>query len=416
MIEGKASLVIDLGNSETRVKTIFGKTETGEPVSRLSIIPNKFGRLAEDKLRLLGLGDYSPSNSKVLVVDAGYNVGPHDNQPTPAELEETSIFCTGEMCDREIGTSSLTPSSSIKKYDAGISMLSIRAALLEGIYHIADITKSTIDSVNVDWSVSVLLPPSDIDLGKDVIKHKIYNIKHIKFLMPDIEKEIRIENVEVYPEGFCAFMGAIFETKRRIRPGSDKILPSATLVIDIGAGTTDLCIIKGGRLIDGSRHSEDVGGNQVFQNLGQALRRDLGKSLSRDTLIEASITGIARIGSRDINVVSHLKNARQVVSTNIVSAIRNYIESSDYSVFDIENILICGGGAEEYCENSERLGLATLGQLVRKELAELMSYSTFLERPSISKQVIVDGVEYMKEEKISSRLLNIIGAGVIAEK
>ena len=53
MVEGKASLVIDLGNSETRVMTIFGKTESGDPIQRLSILPNKFGELAKRDERLL---------------------------------------------------------------------------------------------------------------------------------------------------------------------------------------------------------------------------------------------------------------------------------------------------------------------------------------------------------------------------
>ena len=59
MIVGKASLVVDLGNSETRVVTLFGNTELGEPKLRLSILSNKFGELSEKDNRLLNSPDYN---------------------------------------------------------------------------------------------------------------------------------------------------------------------------------------------------------------------------------------------------------------------------------------------------------------------------------------------------------------------
>lgn len=392
MIQGKAALIIDLGNSETRVMTMFGSTETGEPLSRLSVLSNKFGELTEKDSRLLNNPDYNALNSKVFMVG------------------EDSVFCSGYMCDREKGTASLRPSSSIKKYDSLISMYSVRLALLQGFYHVADIAKTDIELVDVDWTISVLLPPSDLELGAERMKQNILDISRIKFLIPNFEKKVNIEAVRVFPEGFCAFIGEVFENRRKIREGYMPVLNSSTLVVDIGAGTTDLCIIKDAKLVDGSRHSEETGGNQVFQKMNMELRRKFGKNFPEDSLRDASVSGVIKVGAREIDISKDISVARKDVATKLSSAIRNYIESSDYSIYDIENILICGGGAE-ICGKDMR----PLGDYLRDDLKVWMSYSNFLEIPTVNKVVNVNGVDYLQKEKISPRLLNIIGAGVLSE-
>lgn len=391
MVDGRASLIVDLGNSETRVITIFGTNEDGSSRQRLSILSNKFGELTNRKL--LNNTDYNESNSKVFYVN------------------EDTLFCSGYLCDREKGTASLRPSATIKKYDSLISMYSLRLAFLEGYYHIADITKTNIEFINVDWDVTVLLPPSDLELGVSKFKENIFNLGKIKFEIPDFEKRLSINSVRVLPEGFCAFIGEVFENKRKIRPGYEKVPMSSTLVIDIGAGTTDLCIIKDAKLIDSSRYSEETGGNQVFQKINGELRKSLGKNFPEDSLREASVTGKIKVGARDIFILDEINTARRSVATKLSMSIRNYIESSDFSIFDIEHILICGGGAEECGSN-----MKPLGDFLKDDLVDWMSYSTVLEIPSVNEIVTKDGMDYLKRVKLSPRLLNIIGASILSEK
>lgn len=390
MIEGKASLVIDLGNSETRVETIFGKTKTGKPRKRISTFTNKFGDLPDK--RLLSNADYSEDNSKVFEVGG-------------------NLICTGEMCDKEKGTSALRPSSSNKKYESLITLYTLNRAFLQGYYDIADMAKQTVSSIDVSWTVSVLLPPSDLDLGAEKMKEMVKSINKITYLLPNLEKEIKIDSVRVYPEGFCAFVGTVFENSRKIRKGFESVLKSSTLVIDIGAGTTDLCIVKDTKLVDGSRYSEETGGNQVFQKMNMELRKKFGKNFPEDSLRESAVSGVIKVGARKIDITSELTFARKEVATKLSSTIRNYIESSNYSIYDIENILICGGGADS-CGSE----LKPLGDYLKEDLKNWMSYSVFLDIPEQEKVVEgSDGNEYVEKEEISPRLLNIIGAGVLSE-
>ena len=184
------------------------------------------------------------------------------------------------------------------------------------------------------------------------------------------------------------------------------VLNSSTLVIDIGAGTTDFCIIKDAKLVDGSRHSEEIGGNQVFQKINTELRRKFGKNFPEDSLRDSAVTGTIKVGdiSKEIGV------ARKNIATRLSSTIRNYIESSDFSIYDIENILICGGGAAPCGKD-----MKPLGEFLKEDLKVWMSYSNFLDMPYADTIVEIDGVNYLQKEQISSRLLNIIGAGVLSE-
>lgn len=393
MLEGRASLIIDLGNSETRVITMYKQFEDSAPVQKLSIISNKFGELAEKDMRLLKSGDYNEENSKVF------------------RINNTQVFCSGYICDREKGTASLRPSSSIKKYNSAITMYSLRLAFLEGFNHISEMTGELIELIDILWDVTVLLPPSDLELGAEKIKKDVLGLSRIEFLIPDVAKNIRINNVTVFPEGFCAFIGAVFENRRKIRPSFENVIMSSTLVIDIGAGTSDLCIIKDAKLVDGSRHSEETGGNQVFQKMNTELRRKFGKNFPEDSLRMASVTGVIKIGAKEVDISKDIGVARKDVATKLSSAIRNYIESSDFSIYDIENILICGGGAEECGKN-----MKPLGKFLEEDLKVWMSYSNFLSIPAYDKLVEKDGIQYVEKQRVSPRLLNVIGASVLSEK
>lgn len=391
MVEGKAKLVIDLGNSETRVMTIFGKTKSGKPKRRLTTISNKFGELFDDKL--LNVPDYTAENSKVFVVDGG-------------------TICAGLMCDKEKGTASMRPSASFKKYESTITTYSLRLAFLQGFMDVADITKQEVSSVDVAWDVFILLPPSDLELGKEKLQETIKGINEIDFLMPVFKKPIKVDNVRVFPEGFCAFIGEVFESGKQIRQGFKDVLKSSALVIDIGAGTTDLCIIDDVKLVQESRHSEETGGNQVFQKINTELRRKLGKNFPEDSLRKAAVSGTIKVGAREIDVRQEVAVAKKDIAAKLSVAIRNYIESSNFDVLDIENILICGGGADD-CEVTD--GMRPLGDYLKENLEVWMNYSNFLEIPYEDKIVEVNGDEVVKKEPISPRLLNIYGAGVLSE-
>lgn len=379
MVEGTVKLVVDLGNSETRVSTIFGKTRTGKPRSRTSVLSNKFGELLNEDL--LSNEDYTGENSKVFVVG------------------RDSLYCSGEMCDKEKGSAAMRPSTSLKKYSSDISKLSLNMAFLQGYQDISEMFQNE-DDFNIIWDVAVMLPPSDMDVGQEAIIQMVKDITELNFKLPDFHTKVAVNSVNVYPEGFCAFIGTVFENPTKIRKGFNGLLKSSTLVVDIGAGTTDLCIIQDCKLIDNSRYTEETGGNQVFQKVNRDLRKRFARNFSEDSLREASVTGSIKIGAKVVDISDIINDAKKDVVVKLSSSIKNYLESSDVSIYGIENILVCGGGA---CEDES--GLRSLGSYLKDELSIWMEYSNF-----------IGDVFDDKGEVLSPRLLNILGASILSSR
>lgn len=190
MVQGTAKLVIDLGNSETRVKTYFGKTMKGNPRSRLTVMSNRYAEVPKNLLEgYLNDGVYTDEDSRIF--DCNGN-----------------IYCAGRLCEEELAHASSRPTAMEKKYSSLVSKLSIHSAFSQGFMDVAQFANCSIDSVDVDWEVIVLLPPEDLQIGGKQMGEMIRSIERIDFLMPDLHKEIRIKDggVRVLPEGFCAFL------------------------------------------------------------------------------------------------------------------------------------------------------------------------------------------------------------------
>ena len=108
MITGTAKLVVDLGNSETRVKTIYGKTAKGNVRERLSILDNRYSIVPDEKLDLYLKGDtYSSESSYVFERNGIY-------------------YCNGDVCNIEMAQTSLKRSMNLRLLCLRSSMLSDR--------------------------------------------------------------------------------------------------------------------------------------------------------------------------------------------------------------------------------------------------------------------------------------------------
>ena len=388
MITGTAKLVVDLGNSETRVMTLFGKTAKGNPRKRMAVLGNRYSIISEEKLETyLSGGTYTEENSAVF------------------RLPNGSLYCNGDLCNMEMAQTSVRPSALEKKYETLISKLSLINAIKQGIEDVAVFSNCDMESVDVDWELYLLLPPEDIDAGAKQIADMAKSITSIDFVMPKFKSDIRVTKVNVYPEGMCAFFGVIFERKGVPRPDYRYLIETgeSTVIFDIGAGTTDIVMVKGSQVIQSSRFTKEIGGNNVHRIVQRALRNK-GISLPEEVLREGVNTGYVRSGSRTVDITEDIAEAKRTVSNQLVDAVQEFFESSMISIRTIANILICGGGAEE----SANENIAPIANYVVDYMRRLTPDLKRIEMPT---SVSTDGIE----EKLSPRLLNIIGAGILAE-
>lgn len=386
MVNGTATLVVDLGNSSTRVKTYFGKTSKGTPRNRLSFLDNRYGVIPEDKLgNYLGSDVYTEENSRIFR---------HDD----------ILYCNGNICNTEFSATAIRPTALEKKYSSLVTKLTIINALCRGYEDIAEFTNSDIESVNVDWELVLLLPPDDIDAGAGKLVELAKSITSIDFVMPELKKEINIVGGTVYPEGFCALIGILFESKGVVRPDYAYLVEedTTTLICDIGAGTTDFMLAEGANVITSTRFTKEIGGNNVHQRVRRLLK-DEGVVLNDRIVRKGTETGFVKSGAKTYDITAQINRAKSEVSNQLVDAVQEFFEDNMLPVQSINNLLICGGGAE----SSDNEDIKPIADYIEEYMLRLSPDIHLVELPN----VVING----EEEKASPRLLNIIGAGILAE-
>lgn len=389
MVYGVATLIVDLGNSETRVKTYFGRTQKGNRRSKLSYISNVFSTIEreDDLQRALGNSEYNGNNSKVFSVNG-------------------IKYCNGMIQDSEFNATSFRPTAQDKKYTSLSTKLSMYCAFMRGYEDISRWTQTDIESLSVEWNVTVLLPAGDLDLGAEKLADMIKNLGSLNFEMPNVKKDLNILRVNVLPEGFAALLGVMFQSYGKLRPGYEQIADkdTYTLIIDIGAGTTDISVAKGGKVISNSRKSVEVGGNNVQVAVKKMLSKK-GLNRIKDTWFrEACETGILRVGVNRLEIFDEINSAKSMVAVKLVNAIKEFLEENTVDIMDVSYLLVCGGGAVVNEGISE---LEPIANYITKYLAEISMGIELIDMPDYE-----DDGEILQ---VSPRLLNIIGASIASE-
>jgi len=384
MIKASATLIIDMGNSETRVATVYGKTMNGVPRLIISKIPNSFAELPE------GYEipeEYKNENSIVF----NYK----NNKP----------FTSGELCEREFPVSSVRPTAIEKKYEAFSTELTLNATLLEGYRSVAKITGADIDDLDISWKVVVLLPPADMFVGAKQVADKVRSIKSLNFIQPDFTADIDITEVNVYPESLMAFMGVVFGIGGTINSGMKNLLKETILIIDIGAGTTDFCVVKNSSIIEDTKETVDTGGNNVHQKVRQMLKRE-GLALPDKVVQEATVRGTVKDGSRELSIVDKINDAKEMVASALTGAIRDFFESTQFPARTIEKVLVVGGGSM----TPKVEGIKSMSEYLVKYLHGFAPNADLVEIPQINIETST-GVF-----GATPRELNVLGALVVSTR
>lgn len=402
MVDGKATLVIDLGNSETRVETKKGGSEV------LTILDNGYSEMdMSDVAALVSNGEYNGMNSRIFYMNG-------------------DLYCNGLVCEREYFSTRFRPTSADKKHSSITTKVTLPNALRQGYEDLAKMTGCDIDSIDVVWDVVVLMPPEDLessvpierDADGNVVKEitgwqkmsqTVKSITSINFLLPEVRKDIKIDKVAVLPEGFCALLAVIFEKKGKLRPEytylTDK--DNTTIIFDIGAGTTDIVLAVGGKVVSRSRTTVPVGGNNVVQSMRKYLKKN-NINLRDDAIIRGCEEGFVRSGEKTFDIVTQVNKIKKQVAVILIEAANQYFEQNNLSINSITNMLVCGGGAE----SPKNPDIYPIAMYLVKKLTERSGNSIGIVKiPEASSTGISSG----ESKTMSPRLLNIIGAGIAAD-
>lgn len=393
MTSGVAKLIVDLGNSSTRVRVVYGKSAKGVPRIRKTELSNRFHNLgpAEETgelRRLLENDSYTGENSSIFRMNGEY-------------------YCNGKVCASEYNGGSIRPSASgLRKYQDMACKLALVNAFRFGFEAVQDITGCDLDMLDISWELVLQLPPEDLDGdGPKKLADMARSITSVDFILPKMSLMVNIGKVKIFSEGMCALVAVVLETPEKPRKEYEYLRDpdEITMVLDIGAGTSDMSLAQGIKIITSSRYTANIGGNNVTERVDDLLRRK-GIRLSDKIISNGAVSGFVKIGGHMEDISKDVATARSEVSQNLVNEVNKFLERNSYSLQSINNLLICGGGAVD----SEIEGVQSLAEYIVKYIKQISKYINVIELPYTADE---DGIK----KKISPRDLNIIGATILAE-
>lgn len=401
MVSVEAILVLDLGNSSTKVTVMHNKDkDTGRYQERSFELSNTFAPLEEDYEIS---SDYNDRTSTVLRLNEEF-----------CGISMQGLYCNGDLQMRERPTATIKPSAKAKKWELDATLLSIKLAFLRAYKEVMTMRRVTDPTqLEIKWDVVAMLPPGDIDVGKGKVIDIIKGVTSVDATFPEMHCDITVNKVSVYPEGFGAYVAVVYDRGCTIREKYGFLKDETILVFDIGAGTTDCLIISNNAMIQDSKYTIDLGGNNVSAQVKKWLRSE-GYDVNNDVLAAGLISGAVKVGATSIDITDAINRAKADTATKIVAEFDNYLDTTDVKISQVGYILPAGGGSTE--GDSEK-GIHSLSEYLLKEVRRIARNAEIIDLPKVKQRIVNEetGETTVTEGVLEARMLNIIGACVLAE-
>ncbi|MGF2715236.1 ParM/StbA family protein [Bacillus cereus] len=408
----KGQLILDLGNSETRVVLRVGEIMNKTRIEHKFYLSNYFSAVYEGESGIPVSEDYTEENSTVFTLNSDFKIG--------TGVVGRDIYVNGLMCSNEFSGIQDKPTAMTMKYNSYYTVLTIITAIKQSAVWMKDYFAkkgknfSVEQLINeVEWELTVLLPPSQEKAGGSVLAETLVGEITVKFNLPKADARIKISKVNVMAEGMMAYTGVLLsKSRRQPRPNKLFMQKSKIMVLDIGAGTTDLIVIDKGKAIERSKHTINLGGNNITQTLRTRVQNDLEIRLGASAFEEGVITGKVKQGITYHDITDALIGAKRTIAATISKEVKDYLEASNIEANSIEYILVVGGGSLP-SENEKVLPISNyLLDSIRRFAPQvgIVDISDIITKPTSVAFENVDDSDF-----VSSRELNITGASTVAD-
>lgn len=317
MFTGNATLVIDLGNSETRFVV-----KVRSRVSPVVTLSNRYAYIPDDYTPPASYGD-------------GKSFIFHTSQGN---------YAHGDLAEKEFSSYLVKPSSLQPKGQSETSVLAREVVMYYAMKELSKLVGTGIEDLDITWDISVLCPPIQMSL-KHTLEGIFGNSDDVTLIYPDeMAVPINVNAVKVMPEGISAFFAIVFDKHKKVRHEFQELKNSSVLIVDVGAGTTDVCVIENFRAIEDTMDTYPIGGNNVYQQVGKILKAD-GRNMREDILMEGVVTGRVLDGNVECDISDKVVKVKEKISNALKANIRRSFESNLYDPRGIQYLLVVGGGA-----------------------------------------------------------------------
>lgn len=245
-----------------------------------------------------------------------------------------------------------------------------------------------------DIHLYIAVPPIEVHDAFNAFNKELvgrYTVTFPKYMGGTVVT-FQIVDIATYEESFMASTSFFFEMNGTPKASSKKYLSGNVLSLDIGASTTDLAIIKGGRYLDKSGQTYRIGGNVARDTLIDCVRDRYEMDLPIADADKTMAEGRVQQGN-SYEIVSDLVNlAKADLAKQLTTYMQTYFKRVNIPIQTINAIMVSGGGSMQSQYINED------GEVVKT--TEPMSYFVTQELTEWSKGT--DVVEYGEDARFAN--------------
>ena len=158
-------------------------------------------------------------------------------------------------------------------------------------------------------------------------------------------KEIYINKVKMLPQPLGSLLDLVMDDKGKIV--NQSLANQKVGVVDIGFRTSDFTVMDNLRYIDRASRTMDTGISKGFAVIADKLRERCGISVELHRLFKAVECGSIKYRGQEFEI----NKIREQVYTQLATAIANDVDRLWTDDWDIDTILLTGGGCRELAEH-----------------------------------------------------------------
>lgn len=396
MTKKQVQLFLDLGNSQTRGIVRAG-LEPGEKKVHFAFArSNRFAIVRdEDQLREAMRGDYNNVTSTAFRVNHGDLVKNFQGVHVSGELAELNYE---KALKASVG--SRPKHEQYKVYLAIVKAFDVALQWLTK-FSKKNLTKAQIAS-QVDFKLVILVPPKQVNDATEMFT-KVFVDNGVSYtdLFTNDDIALSVTDLKVLPEGVSAYLaGSLSYSTMAPRPISKELANKRVLILDIGAGTTDVIASDKGVQMELVKATLPIGGNNIITRTQAKFNDVNGSDLSHVIFKDVLVNPTIMWGDRQIDVSKYVEIATADVADSILESIRDFFLNQNVDISTFNSLMIIGGGA---MKNGMTRGISeALFDGLEEDLPEISLIDT-----SQIKEPKFEGSEI---ELDNLRTLNLLGA------
>lgn len=189
-----------------------------------------------------------------------------------------------------------------------------------------------------------------------------------------ISKKIFINKVKMMPQPLGSIFNLIMDDSGKIN--DVEMTQKKVGVVDIGFRTTDFTIINKMQYVERGSSTMDTGISKSFSVIANKLRKESGVNVEIYRLFSAIESGSIKIKGKEYNIT----NLRDKVFSHSASSIANDINRLWSEDWDIDCIVLTGGGSMEMAKHLQPLidgNVIPLSKTIDSRLNNVQGYLKF---------------------------------------